>query len=111
MENFRVREPSILKSLRFSREQWEKINDLVDGRNCPDFSHAARMLFEAGLWLHENKTDLEDPEKSQKLIQEYNSKMNEKDVFDWVAQLSDLKIQGLQITFDLEKEKRITSKS
>ena len=102
-----MKEPGVSISLRIPREQWGKINDLVDGRNCPDFSHAARMLFEAGLWLHENKIDLEDTEKSQKLIEEYNSKMNEKDVFDWVGQLSDMQIQGLQIAFDLEREKRV----
>lgn len=102
-----MKEPSASISLRIPREQWTKINDLVCGRNYPDFSHAARSLIEAGLWLIEHKTDLEDPEKSQKLIEEYNSKLNEKELFDWVGQLTDLQIQGLQIAFDLEKEKRV----
>ena len=101
-----MKEPSASISLRISRELWIKIHDLIDGRNCPDFSHVARSLIEAGLWLHENKNDLTDPEKSQKLIGEYNSKMNEKDVFDWVGQLPDYQIQALQIAFELEKEKR-----
>ena len=102
-----MKEPSASISLRISRELWSKINELVGGRNCPDFSHAARSLIEAGIWMIEHKNDLSDPEKSQKLIEEYNSKLNEKDVFDWVGQLTDLQIQGLQIAFDLEKEKRV----
>ena|SRR3989338_2285021 len=101
-----MREPGVLISLRLSRELWTKINDLVDGRNCPDFSHVARSLIEAGLWLNEHKNDLTDPEKSQKFIEEYNSKLNEKDLFDWVSRLSDNQIQGMEIAFDLEKEKR-----
>ena len=101
-----MKEPGASISLRIPRELWFKINELVGGRNCPDFSHAARALIEAGIWLNEHKTDLTDPEKSQKLIEKYNSKLNEKDVFDWVGQLSDLQIEGLQIAFELEKEKR-----
>ena len=101
-----MREPGVSISLRLSHELWTKINDLVDGRNCPDFSHVARSLIEAGLWLNEHKNDLTDPEKSQKFIEEYNSKLNEKDLFDWVSRLSDNQIQGMEIAFDLEKEKR-----
>lgn len=102
-----MKEPGTSISLRISRELWMKINELIDGEKCPDFSHSARMLIEAGLWLNEHKNDLIDPEKSQKLIEEYNSKMNEKDVFDWVRQLSDMQIEGMQIAFKLEKEKRV----
>ncbi len=101
-----MKEPSVSKSIRITREQWTKINDLVDGKSIPDFSHAARSLIEAGLWLNEHKNDLTDPEKSQKLIEEYNSKLNENTLFDWVGQLTDNQIQGMQIAFELEKEKR-----
>ena len=102
-----MKEPSASISLRIPRELWSKINELAGSRNCPDFSHAARSLIESGIWMIEHKSDLSDPEKSQKLIEEFNSKLNEKDVFDWVGQLTDLQIQGLQIAFKLEKEKRV----
>ena len=102
-----MKEPSASISLRIPRDLWSKINNLVDDRSIPDFSHAARSLIEAGLWLIEHEKDLSDPEKSQKIIEEYNSKLNEKDVFDWVGQLSDNQIQGLEIAFELEKGKRI----
>ena len=102
-----MKEPSISISLRIPRELWSKINNLVDDRSIPDFSHAARSLIETGLWLIEHKNDLTDPEKSQKLVEEYNSKLNEKDLFDWVGQLPDNQIESLMIAFELEKEKRI----
>ena len=102
-----MKEPSASISLRISRELWIKIHDLIDGRNCPDFSHVARSLIEAGLWLHENKSDLEDPEKTQKVIADYNSKTNERNLFSWVGQLSDIQIQGMQSALELEREKRV----
>jgi len=102
-----MKEPSASISLRLPRELWIKINDLVDDRTIPDFSHAARSLIETGLWLIEHKNDLEDPEKSQKLIEEYNSKLKEEALFDWVGQLPDNQIEALKIAFDLEKEKRM----
>lgn len=105
-----MKEPSASVSLRLPRDLWQKINDLVDERKIPDFSHATRSLIEAGLWLNQNKNDLIDPEKSHKLIDEYNSKLDEKSLFDWVGQLSNNQIDGLMIAFDLEKEKRYLSK-
>lgn len=101
-----MKEPTATISLRLSNELWHKIHDLVDGKSIPDLSHATRSLIEAGLWLNENKNDLRDPEKTKKIIEEYNSKLNEKDVFDWVGQLPDNQIQALQIAFQLEREKR-----
>ena len=101
-----LKEPSASVSLRIPRELWTKISKFVDDENFPDFSHAARSLMYAGLWLNENKKNLTDPDKSQKLMDDYNSKANEKDVFDWVKQLPDSKIQGIEIAFELEKERR-----
>ena len=102
-----MRERSVSISLRIPREQCSRIDNLVDGKKYPDFSHAARDLIEAGFWLFEHKKDLSDPKKSQKLIEEYNSKLNENYLFEWVKQLPDSQIQGIEIAFELEKEKRI----
>lgn len=104
---YSLKEPSASISLRISRELWDKINDLADDEGSPDFSSAARSLIEAGLWLFEHKKDFTDPEKSQKLIEEYNSKLLDKAVLDWMEQLSDTQIQGIQSALEMEKEKRI----
>lgn len=104
-----MKEPSVSKSIRIPISLWQKINELIDENNIPDFSSAARSLIEAGLWLNENKKDLTDSEKSKKLIDEYNSKLDEKLLFDWVRQLSFNQIDGLNIALQLEKEKRITN--
>ena len=102
-----MKEPSASISIRFPREQWKKINDFVENGESPDFSHAARSLIDAGLWLHEHKNELTDTKKSQQIIEEYNSKLNNDTVFDWLATLSDTKIQGFLMAIELEKEKRI----
>ena len=100
-------EPSTTISLRMSIELWTKISNLVNGKDCPNFSHAARSLIQAGLWLNEHKNDLTNPETSQKFIEEYNSKTNENNLFAWTGQLTDIQIQGMQSALELEKEKRI----
>ena len=101
-----MKEPSVLISLRMTRELWAQINNLIDEKSIPDFSHSTRSLIEAGLWLLEHKNDLTDPEKSQKLIEEYNSKIKEDTLFDWTAQLTDMQIEGMQDALEIEKEKR-----
>jgi hypothetical protein len=102
-----MKEPSVLISLRMTRELWTKINDLIDERIIPDFSHAARNLIDAELWLHEHKDDLTNPETSKKFIEEYNSKTNENNLFAWTGQLTEMQIQGMQSALEIEKEKRI----
>ena len=102
-----MKEPTATISLRLTNELWHKIHDLVDGKSIPDLSHAVRSLIEAGLWLLEHKNELTDPEKSQKLIEEYNSNVEEQNLFSWIGQLSDIQIQGMQSALELEREKRI----
>lgn len=102
-----MKEPSVLISLRMTRELWSKINDLIDDRTIPDFSHAVRTLIDGGLWLLEHKNDLMDHEKTKKVVEEHNSKSNEKNLFAWVEQLTDIQIQGMNSALELEKEKRI----
>ena len=102
-----MNEPSASISLRLSRELWSKINELADDGGYPDFSGAARSLIEAGLWLFEHKKDFTDPEISQKLIEEYNSKLQDKGVLAWLEQLGDIQLQGIQGALEMEKEKRI----
>ena len=102
-----MKEPGVLISLRMPRELWSQINYLVESNENPDFSHAARSLIEAGLWLLEHKKDLTDPEKSQQVIEEYNSKIKEDTLFDWTAQLTDMQIEGMQDALEIEREKRI----
>jgi len=102
-----MKEPGVLISLRMTRELWTQINNLVENNDSPDFSHAVRSLIEGGLWLIEHKNDLKDPEKSQKVVEEYNSKMDEKNLFTWTAQLTDIQIDGMKMALELEKENRI----
>lgn len=98
--------PSTTLSTRISFELWTKIKDFAENENSPDFSHAVRALIEAGLWLDEHKIDLQDPIKYQKIIDEYNTKSNEENLFSWIGQLSNSQIDGMRMALELEKEKR-----
>jgi len=66
-----------------------------------------RSLVEGGIKLMEIKETVNDPDKVRKLVDEWNSKMNENDIFDWVGDLSDNQITAIQGAISLEKEKRI----
>ena len=108
MENFRVREPSVLKSVRFVREQWEKIVEYGESENCKDFTDALRKLVDSGLWLEEHKKQLQDPEKNRELIDEYNKRMEDETIFDWLGTQSKFQLEGLDAAIKLEKEKRFS---
>ena len=95
--------PSATISFRVSQELWEKVNFLVQEGKCKNFSDALRSLIEGGLWLDAHKKELQDPKRIQQLIEEWNSKMNEKEIFDWVKQLPDSTKEGVGMALELEK--------
>ncbi len=98
--------PSVSKSIRLSYELWERISEFVENGSCKDFSEATRKLIGAGLWLHDHKDDIQDPEKVNKIIHEWNVKMNEKDIFDWVHQLPESQMIATFAALEMEKESR-----
>jgi len=108
MENHRVREPSILKSLRFSRELWEQIIEFEESENCNDFSDAVRKLIDEGLWLENHKKQLQDPQQNQKVIDEYNQKLKDESALDWLDTMTKLQIEGLESAINLVKEKKFS---
>ena len=105
MENFRVREPSIHRSLRFTREQWEQIVEYGETQNCKDFTDAVRRLIDSGLWIENHKKQLQDPQKNQELIDEYNQRMKDESAIDWLDGLTKLQLEGLESAIQLTKEK------
>ena len=100
MENHRVREPSILKSLRFSRELWEQIIEFEESENCNDFSDAVRKLIDEGLWLENHKKQLQDPQ--------HNQKLKDESALDWLDTMTKLQIEGLESAINLVKEKKFS---
>jgi len=108
MENFRVREPSILKSLRFSREQWERIVEYGESENCKDFTDAVRKLIDSGLWLENHKKQLQDPQKNQEVIDEYNQKLKDESTIDWLDTMTKIQLEGLESAIQLIKEKKFS---
>jgi len=98
--------PSVSKSIRLSYELWERISEFVEDGSCKDFSEATRKLIETGLWLHDHKDDIQDPEKANKIIDEWNAKMNEKDILEWPKSLPDEKIKAAIMSLEMERERR-----
>ena len=99
-------QPSISKSIRLPFGVWESIQNLVEAGKFVDFSDAMRKLVDGGFRLMEIKEQVNDPEKAKKLIDEWNSKMNENDIFDWTKQLHDDTMKAVLQALDLEREKR-----
>lgn len=101
-----MKEPWVSVSLRLSRELWTSIYSLVESQQCTDFSQAMRNLMEGGLMLIEIKNDINNPQKVQELANSWNTKMNEKEIFDWASNLSDNEMKAVHGAIELEKEKR-----
>ena len=98
--------PSVSKSVRLPFELWQKLEDLVEQNAFDDFSDAVRELIDGGLKLIEIKSEINNPDKVRELAESWDSKMNEKYIFDWVHRLSDNQMKAVQGAIDLEKEKR-----
>ena len=99
--------PSVSKTVRISFDLWERIqNSVVDG-TFPDFSHGIRELAEGGYWLLKNKDKLQDKEIVKQFLDDWNSKMNEKNIFDWVKQLPDSQVEAVRVALEMERERRI----
>ena len=78
----------------------------MDG-TFPDFSHGIRELAEGGYWLLKNKDKLQDKEIVKQFLDDWNSKMNEKNIFDWVKQLPDSQVEAVRAALEMERERRI----
>lgn len=52
------------------------------------------------------KSVIQDPQRLAEFITQMNEHLTEKDAFDWVATLSDTKLQGFKQLVEFENEKR-----
>ena len=95
--------PSATLSVRIPQELWQRINEFVENGIAKDFSSAVRVLIEGGLKLMEIKNEIDNPVRVQELASQWNTKMNEKDIFSWAKNLSDQEMAAVQFDIDLEK--------
>jgi len=98
--------PSATLSVRIPHELWLKINEFVENKVAKDLSSAVRVLIEGGLKLKEIKNEIDDPIRVQELANQWNTKMNENDIFSWTKNLSDQEMIAVQGAIELEKESR-----
>ena len=98
--------PSATLSVRIPHELWLKINEFVENKVAKDLFSAIRILIEGGLKLMEIKNEMDNPVRVQKLANEWNTKMNEKDIFSWAKNLSEQEMIAVQGAIELEKESR-----
>ena len=98
--------PSATLSVRIPQELWQRINEFVENKVAKDLSSAVRVLIEGGLKLKEIKNEIDDPKRVQELANQWNSKINENDIFEWTKNLSDQEMVAVQGAIELEKEQR-----
>ncbi len=98
--------PSATLSVRIPQELWQRINEFVENKVAKDLSSAVRVLIEGGLKLMEIKNVIDNPKRVQELANQWNVKMNEKDIFSWAKNLSDQEMAAVQGAIELEKESR-----
>jgi len=98
--------PTATLSVRIPHELWEKLAQFVDNELAKDLSSAVRSLIEGGFKLIEIKNEIDDPKRVQELANQWNSKMNESDIFEWVNDLSDQQIEAVRGAIDITKEQR-----
>jgi len=93
-------------SARITDEQYNAIKkEELD--TDKSFSEILREHLDLGFFIKE-KMDMaiNDPDAFKKYIEEMNSKMNEKDIFEWYKTLSDSQLIGLIEGAKMEKESR-----
>jgi len=81
--------PSVQLNVRVPHELWEKIAQFVDNGLAKDQSSAIRTLIEGGFKLLEIKNETDDPNRVHELAEQWDSKMNENDIFEWAKNLTD----------------------
>ncbi len=101
-----MKAPSATLSVRIPHELWLKINEFVENKVAKDLSSAVRILIEGGLKLMEIKNEIDNPVRVQELANQWNTKMNENDIFSWTKNLSDQEMIAVQGAIELEKESR-----
>jgi len=104
-----LKEPGTSISRRLSRELWSDLNQKVEDETFANLSVAIREFLKLGLWLYNKKENFQDDGKVQEIMAEYNSKINEKAILDWPKELTDSQIDGVVMSFTMEKERRNTS--
>lgn len=98
--------PSTVLSVRVPHELWEKLAKFVDNGLAKDLSSAVRSLIEGGFKLAEIKNEIDNPGRVRELADQWDSKMNENDIFGWAKNLSDNQMKAIQGAIDLENEQR-----
>ena len=98
--------PSAHLNVRVPHELWQKLAQFVDDGFAKDASSAIRILIIGGFKLVEIKNEIDDPKRVQELANQWNSKMNENDIFGWVSNLSDHQIEAVQGAINITKEQR-----
>jgi len=98
--------PTTVLSVRVPHELWEKLAQFVDNGLAKDLSSAVRSLIEGGFKLTEIKNEIDDPGRVCELAEQWDSKMNENDIFEWTKNLSDHQMKAIQGAIDLENEQR-----
>ncbi len=98
--------PSATLSVRIPQELWQRFNEFVENEVAKDLSSAVRVLIEGGLKLKEIKNEIDDPKRVQELANQWNSKINENDIFAWANNLSDQETIAVQGAIELKKELR-----
>ncbi len=93
-------------SLRIPQDLLIKVRHLVETGLCRDNSSAIRSLIEGGLLLHDYKNSIQDPDIVRKLGEEWESKMNEKEIFGWAKNLKDQQITAVKMVLEMEEDSR-----
>lgn len=101
--------PTATLSVRIPHELWKKLALFVDDGLAKDLSSAVRTLIEGGFKLMEIKNEIDDPDRVRELANQWNSKMNESDIFEWAKNLSDQQMKAIQGAIELENEQRYKS--
>jgi len=98
--------PTATLSIRIPHELWEKLAHFVDNGPAKDLSSAVRTLIEGGFKLLEIKNKIDDPDRVRELVEQWDSKMNESDIFEWAKNLPDHEMKAVQGAIEFENEQR-----
>ena len=96
--------PTATLSIRVPHELWKKIAQFVDNGLAKDQSSAVRSLIEGGFKLIEIKNEIDNPNRVHELAEQWDSRMNENDIFEWAKNLSDHKMKAVRGAIEFENE-------
>jgi len=93
-------------TIKLGEKLVDQVNETMKQLGMENVSEFVRGSLMFRIRAEQMKSVIQDPQRLAEFITQMNEHLTEKDAFDWVATLSDTKLQGFKQLVEFENEKR-----